>query len=45
MTSRCRRNEFLPANSGETMSDVKAWPHPPVDVSAICYTFKGKYGL
>jgi len=29
-TSRCRLSEFLPANSVDTMRDVKAWPQPPV---------------
>lgn len=32
LTSLCRFNEFLPANSGETMRVEKAWPHPPVSV-------------
>jgi hypothetical protein len=30
LTSRCRLRLFLPANSGETMREVNAWPQPPV---------------
>ncbi|SPQ24722.1 4ed5c420-07e1-45e9-9bef-76229451d857 [Thermothielavioides terrestris] len=29
-TSRCLLSEFLPANSGETTSEVNDWPQPPV---------------
>lgn len=35
LTMRCLFNEFLAANSGETIRTEKAWPHPPVYKSDV----------
>ena len=36
LTRRWRLRELRPWNWGETMSDVKAWPQPPVYVFVLC---------